>query len=344
MQALSVPSSESEITHEWLETALAHSPVKMTGPLELARIGEDYGFASTIVRCHWQAANPPNSAVIKFWDTESKAGVQEVHFFQTLVQTIGTRVPHCYHAAANLDTQSAVLVLEDLQDAVQGDCLKPLDLERSENVAQSLASLHATWLDHPKLSDLSWLTDMSQWTPKNEWVQSRRSLFLERFGEPTEELAKALLHNLEHIPRIINERLTNAPVTLLHGDFHLDNLLFERRTKPVLLDWSRPVKGPVAQNLIELLCAMTPLENFDCVLATYVTAFNEQAEKPLAKEALENQLSGAFLRKFTLSTLGMAASKMPPPRGPRLLQIGLEQASSAADFFYKRNPELFAFL
>ena len=343
MQALTVPASESEVIKEWLQTVLTRSPVVTAGPLELSRIGEDYGFASTIIRCRWRGAGSLGSVVVKLWSTE-KAGLQEIHFYQIFAETLGIRVPHCYYAAADPETQRAVLVLEDVQDALQGDCLELLTLERAKNVARSLAGLHATWLGRAELDKFSWLADASKWTPDDEWFQSRRTLFLERFGEPASELTEALLFKLEHTPSLINERLADAPATLLHGDFHLDNLLFERQTWPVLLDWSRPLKGPVALNLIELLYAMTPLEHFDNVLTSYLEAFNKQIEEPLSKEALAYELGGAFLRKFTISTLGMANSNMPLPRGPRLLQLNLEQASDAAEFFYERDPDLFSFL
>ena len=344
MQSLTAPASKDELTNEWLQSVLAHSLVSMTGQPRLTRIGEAYGFASQLFRCRWQAEGSPNSVVVKLWATDSKAGTGEIRFYETFGQAVGCRIPLCYHAAADPNTQRGVLVLEDLQDAVQGDCLELLNLDRAKSVARSLAGLHTTWLEHTELAEFPWLPESSHWTLSSEWFQSRRNLFLERFGKTFDGVAEALLAKLELAPKLVNEHLTSAPRTLLHGDFHLDNIMFERQTEPVLLDWSRPIKGPLVLNLAKLLFAMTPLQNFDEVLTHYLETFNSKTRKPLSSTDIEKQLGGAFLRKFTLSTLAMVRSQMPPPRGPQLLEMGFKQASQAADFWYERDPELFSFL
>lgn len=131
--------------------------------------------------------------------------------------------------------RKAVLVLEDLKDAIQGDVLERLDLQRAEGVARNLARLHATWLEHPKL-ELSWISDVSTWTRESNWFHSRRILFLERFPNHLDGVARVLLDKIELAPAVANERLKDAPLTLLHGDFRLDNIIFEQQAEPVFLD------------------------------------------------------------------------------------------------------------
>jgi thiamine kinase-like enzyme len=143
---------------------------------------------------------------------------------------------------------------------------------------------------------------------------------------------------------VANERLANAPETLLHGDFHLDNFLFEKKTEPVILDWSRPTRGPQVHNLANLLFEMTSLQNFDSVFDFYIGEFNKFAETSLNKAILEKQLGGTVLRKFELSTCGSALWQPSLPRAVRMLDVSIERASKIVEFWQERDPKLFSFL
>jgi len=60
--------------------------------LKAERIGEAYGFASRIFYYQWLDDEIPQSLVVKLWDTDSKAGIGEILFYQTFPD-VGTRVP-----------------------------------------------------------------------------------------------------------------------------------------------------------------------------------------------------------------------------------------------------------
>ena len=197
--------------------------------------------------------------------------------------------------------------------------------------------LHATWMNRE--AELTWLPDVLMWTREANWFRSRRALFLERFPHHLGGLARSLLDGLEHAPSLANERLAHAPPTLLHGDFHLDNLMFD--SGPVFLDWSRPVRGPAALNLAELLFDMTPLRNLDAVFRRYFATLEETSRYPLDRAALEQQLGGALLRKFATATCGVALWQPSTPREAQLIELGIRQASDAVAFWHERNPALF---
>lgn len=341
---LSVPASAGEVTKEWLKAVLSSSfPYATFTSLECKRIGEIYGFASRIYRYQWQDPGSTRSVVVKLWDIGSKAGLGEVLFYQAFPK-VGTRVPNCFYSSADKATKKAVLVLEDLREAVQGDELEQLDLARAKGVARSLAGLHATWLDHPKLAELPWISDVSTWKRESDWFVSRRALFLERFPEQLDGLARLLLDKIEFAPVIANERLIDAPLTLLHGDFHLDNIIFEKQTEPVLIDWSHPVKGAPAYNLVILLLFMTPLKYFGEITDCYLGEFRKHARSTLNRTKLEKQLGGEFLRSFTKATCGVARWQPESERGSQLLDASIRRLNSAANFWQSRDPTLFSFL
>jgi len=146
--------------------------------------------------------------------------------------------------------------------------------------------MHAKWLESPELEKYGWIANVSNWEPEDGWFDSRRALFRERFEDRLKPFSTTLLDQIEATPGIANSRLATAPLTLPHGDFHLDNILFESEDQPVLLDWSRPVIGLAAQNLAELLFKMIPLKRFDAIFEIYLEAFNRVAAKPTNKQEL----------------------------------------------------------
>lgn len=341
---LRVPAAEGDITGGWLRQALGgFFPGDSFTSLEKRRIGEQYGFASLIIRCLWSSAGKHRSVVVKLWDAAGKAGQAEVLFYRNL-RELGARIPFCFYASVDERTHRAVLVLEDLQDAVQGDYLKLLDLDRAAAVARSLARLHAAWLGHPGLAAYPWLPDVTTWRKERAWFHSRKALFLERFDNRLIGLPRKLLEEIDRAAEAANLRLTAAATTLLHGDFHLDNLVFIDQVEPVFLDWSRPVIGPPSLNLVELLTRMTSLENYEAVFTTYLAEFNQASTKPLDRRTLERQLGGALLRSFAISTCGIARWQPSTARGVRTLEAGIALAGRSIDFWYERDPGLFSFL
>ena len=161
-------------------------------------------------------------------------------------------------------------------------------------MAHSLAGLHAKWLQHDVLHKADWLRPISRWELDARWFAARRALFLERFGDRLDGLARSLLDRIEHARPIANERLECAPTTLLHADLHLDNILFERETQPVILDWARCAKGPIAIDLADLLFEMCQLEDVEPTLASYFDAFQKHSAKALDATLIRSQLGGGL--------------------------------------------------
>ena len=132
---------------------------------------------------------------------------------------------------------------------------------------------------------------------------------------------------------------------ILHlTDLHLDNILFDAQGQPVFLDWSRPRAGPLALNLADLLFGMIPLQLFDSTFDTYLDAFNRRASDQLSRETLEQQLGGAFLRKFAMRTCGIARWQPTLPRAIESIDNDLRQVNESVEFWRERDPELFSFL
>ena len=283
-----------------------------------------------------------HSVVIKLWDTE-KAGDQEVHFYRGF-KDCSVRIPDCLHAEIDTRRNRGVLLLEDLSHCLQGDVLTLLDQRQSINLADQLASLHAQYLLDKRLTSYRWLNDWSDGPRTVDWVQSRRKRFLNRFPGLLSGFPLDLLHRLEKAYTHSHQRLIDLPRTLIHGDFHLDNILFENNSEPILLDWSRPLKGPFVINLATLLFEMAELDNFDLVLDIYLEKLNASGIMTLESSNVQTQLTDALIQRFLAATCGVALWEPTLPRAKKIIPFVANKLADAVNFWHDRYPDEFAFL
>jgi len=139
-----------------------------------------------------------------------------------------------------------LLLLEDLSAGELGDALLGCTVERAAGVIDRLAAFHAHWWGRANHGWLpSWVGD-----PAERAARFRRQLdiVLDRYGERFPpvfaELARELANGYEPILRA----LAVSPTTVIHGDLHLDNLIFTG-DGVVLLDSQGVAVGPAIVDL-----------------------------------------------------------------------------------------------
>jgi hypothetical protein len=178
----------------------------------------------------------PRSLVAKLpaADPTSRATAQslrsyevEVRFYQELAPTLPVRTPRVVHADIDVATSSFDLLLEDLAPARAGDQLAGCTPADAEVAVDELVRLHAPRWDDPALADLEWL---------HRDPESGRAFLLmilpglwdgfrERYADQLAPIALDAGNVLfSHLDRFLAD--TGAPLTVAHGDFRLDNLLF----------------------------------------------------------------------------------------------------------------------
>lgn len=340
-----VPASEAEVTAAWLQGVLSPSHPGISIPsAEAIRIGEGYGLSSRIFRFRWEGAGGPASVVVKLWETDGPAGTREVDFFRTFGGRAGIRLPTCLHAGIDPATRRGVIVMEDLGAVEQGDCLDRLDPQRALALSRLLASLHGRWWGSPELDEAAWLPPVSRSERGREYFRSRRKLFLGRFGDRLDGFARGLLDRIEEAESRSNEILGSAPVTLLHADLHLDNVVFESDTgRPIVLDWARAAKGPAALDLVRLLFEAADPSGGDRILAAYFDSLRGAGVSGLDLPALRRQVGGALLRFFATWTCGVARWRPKSRREEAMIDVGIERALGAVAHWRLRDPDLFRF-
>jgi hypothetical protein len=162
----------------------------------------------------------------------------EVAFYRDLADTVEVSRPRCYHAAVEAGTPNVVLVLEDLAPAEQGDQLAGCSVDQAALAVDEAARLHGPRWGDPTLGDLAWLSrerSSEVWTVLPVlWAG-----FVERYGQA---LAPVTVDEGRRLMTLLDVLRTNEPAvpTVTHGDFRLDNLLFDPTSghRPVVVvDW-----------------------------------------------------------------------------------------------------------
>ena len=243
----------ADVTPDWLTrvlrdaSALADEASVLsfaTAPIGTGQMADTTRFTLTLD----EPGAGPASVVGKFASADDqsrgtglalRAYEVEVRFYQEVAARIGARVPTTYLAKVEPETGWFTLVMEDIAGAVQGDQIAACSPDVARAVLGEMAGLHAPCWEAPELEALEWL---NRSTPESDgflvaMVSSLLPGFLERYAdELAPEYQDVCRLFAEHLPTYL--RLRGGPRTASHGDFRLDNLLFQPDDpRPVVVDW-----------------------------------------------------------------------------------------------------------
>lgn len=144
-------------------------------------------------------------------------------------------------------TGRVILVLEDFHSARQGNALGGCSPQDAFLVIDRLAHFHAQWWNHLRLDEFSWLP---LWGGDSNVAQKRYvqliDPFLQRFGSRVPKRVREVIDALATSYGGIRAQLKRLPATMVHGDLHLDNLLFsppQREPGVAVIDWQSVARG-----------------------------------------------------------------------------------------------------
>jgi aminoglycoside/choline kinase family phosphotransferase len=188
----------------------------------------------------------------------------EVRFYQQLAPDLPVRTPAVYYADIDVATASFVLLLEDMAPAEQGDQLRGCTAETAKVAVDELVRLHAPrWAD-PSLASLDWL---------HRDREAQRAFFLSLLPAAWNgfcgRYAGALDPDVLVAGGALFSRLdayldtADAPRTIVHGDYRLDNLLFDPAPGGVpvtVVDWQTCMHGPAMHDVAYFIGAAMPAD------------------------------------------------------------------------------------
>jgi len=232
----------ARIDAAWMTQALrAAGALKSARVTEVARTPVGNGLVADSYRFRLSYDRPepgaPDSVVGKFPATDPasrKSGtdhhlyVREVSFYRELAATVAIHTPRCYVAEIDPATDDFTLILADLAPARQGDQLAGCSIADAATALAEAAALHAPRWGDPLLSVIDWLAIRpAQLIPMVDAALPKIIVAYEdRYRGVLEPDYIELIEKLPvAIPRMREDMST--PRTVQHGDFRLDNLLFD---------------------------------------------------------------------------------------------------------------------
>jgi aminoglycoside/choline kinase family phosphotransferase len=282
--AAALVSDPREVTPEWLTAVLRARDPRFPSIASIERESIGTGQVGRCVRFHCRFADSDSSAEARAGAPASFVGkfpsddarslqaakdhrtyLLEVGFYRELQSTVAVRTPRCFHHAISSDAARFVLVLEDMRGARQGDQLAGCSVEQARAALCELAALHAPRWGDPTLGRIEWLEGPSRERARITGDLYRQVLpgFIERFGP---KLDVAAVRIIERLAPALDDELAadDAPQTIVHRDFRVDNLLFGDGVDapPVtVVDWQTLGRGAAASDVAYFLGASLRTED-----------------------------------------------------------------------------------
>jgi hypothetical protein len=219
---IGLTTSVEEVEHEQIGVGVGL--MGELGQLRLRYAGPAVGAPGSVV-LKVPSPFPENRAVGEYFRFYEREG----RFYQQLAGKVGLRVPRCYWGCVEPDRGHYALLLEDLSGRVSISQLAGADEARSHEAIASLGKLHAAWWDAPELDGLDWMPRVDDPVNLGAGEQYRQAwpVFLERVGRVLPEEAVELGQRIQgQFEQLLQDAPAEAPLTVCHGDYRLDNLLF----------------------------------------------------------------------------------------------------------------------
>ena len=167
---------------------------------------------------------------------------REVNFYREAAHRTSLGTPEVYAAEYDPETKDFVLLLEDLGDRRQSDQLDGCSVEHALVAAKELAGHHAWWWNDTEIIDADWTVRTCDPPNPQALPPTLRQSWPLIESEFAHLLPGPLLEAARRMPDVcveLLERLSEPPMTLLHGDYRLDNLFFDAGDEDpvVAVDW-----------------------------------------------------------------------------------------------------------
>jgi hypothetical protein len=261
-----LPTTTSEVTAEWMTTALRDSGT--IGPdVTVAAVvpdpaGAGVGFMGEVATIglvyDGDAPGAPAAVIAKFPTSSPDIRVmmhptriyeREHRFYAELAATTPVRTPAVFHitcAPSDVpDDERYLMLMEDLSSLTIGDQVTGVTPAQAHAALKGLAAHHARFWNGVGLESADFIPVING--PLNQAGSAiyEASLpgFMAAFADSIKpELASFVANYAAERPNIL-DALAAMPRTLVHFDFRADNLFFEDDGTVVVIDWQAISQG-----------------------------------------------------------------------------------------------------
>lgn len=275
------PAHPDEVTGDWLGSVLGAEIASLAWqPIGTGQVGDsvrftlDYasGQGPATLAGKFPAADPTSRGTAAMFGLYRK----EVEFYRQAAPLLDVRVPQVHFAEISADESEFCLLFEDLGPSRQGDQISGCDIQDARHAITQAAAIHAPSWCNPAILDADWIQPARDVGERvGGMYPQAQAVFRERY---VEALAPDLM-------QVCEDLADNAPLwfhrdeppqCLVHGDFRLDNMLFDIRgnAEPIgVLDWQTVTIGKAMTDIAYFMgCGIGELglEHEDELLELYL--------------------------------------------------------------------------
>ncbi|MEP0391619.1 MAG: phosphotransferase [Erythrobacter sp.] len=251
------PTHPNEVTPDWLNDTLARSHTAELGkvasvtwmPIGTGQVGDSVRFTLT----HDGGEVSTLAAKFAAEDETSRGTAQmmrlyekEVRFYGEIAPHLSARLPRTYACEVSEDGGEFILLFEDLGPSRGGNQIAGCTIEDARAGIRQAAAIHASSWERGDIIGKDWLK-----TPEPVSAQiaamypHAQATFAERYAEVLEPEYMEICQDFA--PHFADWSIpSKPPQCLLHGDFRLDNMLFDIKDgrEPIaILDWQTVTVG-----------------------------------------------------------------------------------------------------
>jgi hypothetical protein len=320
--AIAIPGHPDDVTAEWLSAVLSEpgSAVEVC-EVDVVAIGTGQTGATFRVTPRYLNRPPglPTTFVIKLpaqddtvRDRVAVGYRSECAFYANVARRVQVPVPRCYHCDVADDTTEYALLLADQTPAVQGDQIAGCGEHDATLAVTALAGLHGpswcdpVWLDFPGIVFAR--PDAAAAQGLGQVAQMSAEITLKKLGERMGPADRDTFTTAMGMvtPWLLAEY---ERFSLLHGDFRLDNMLFDRDTITVV-DWQTLGVGLPARDLAYFTATSLDPELRSTVerdlVATYHRSLYDYGVSGYDNETCWHDYRLGMLQALLISALGFA--------------------------------------
>ena len=326
-----VPWHGDAVTPEWITEVVAKSTpgAKVT---KLTHLGGDNGSsARRIVTVEWnsegKAAGLPERLFTKSTPglamrlSAGRAAPAEGEFLLRLRPFVPIDAPRCLYSARDPHTGRSMHMMEDLTSTHGATFCRAhsvIDRSQAEQVVDTIATLHGTFLDGVTGHDTSFLRTYEsffQATVRNglEAMHDEAMVRAEDAIPPQVTRDRDRIWSMAEASLAMHER---SPRTVIHSDVHLGNWYITRDGVMGLSDWARVCRGHWGRDLAYALMTVLDIEDRRAweraLIERYCEKFAEVAKQPVEFDRAWE----AYRRLACLALLMWTPTLCPPPTLP----------------------------
>ncbi|MCP5179097.1 MAG: phosphotransferase [Pseudomonadales bacterium] len=262
MVETSLPRMPDGLTAAWLTEKLHAADLLPAGSAIAAvtqsQIGEGVGMMSELARLTLDVAGDPGAVpgtlVAKFPSRNAnnrnvamtyRLYERETRYFAELDKRTAAYSPRTY--LTELEGDNFLILMEDMSEYRVGDQVAGADLADTERMLDELAKLHAAFWN--RVDDLDWVPHIANSYHADNMASLIRigwPNMVKVFGDYLHADCVSMEAAFVDALPALQQAMNTMPVTLIHGDFRMENVFFGTRREhhPIaIIDWQGPLLG-----------------------------------------------------------------------------------------------------